>query len=350
MDQWERELHIARIVAGKTRIATRGAVYYLVSPGREERLNAAEIFRQARQDASMDGALREFELLIILERHGVWTEKDEVARKTLEKGLEDLKVGLFEKRFQSNAKTSIRAALKKTRDEMARMDGIRYGLEQVTVDGVASVARQRYLISSCLRDSDGNRFRPDEGLIDNCIEILSYDRLNEAQFRELARTDPWRPIWSAKAHAGRGVFDLPAVELSEDQKNLVIWSNIYDNIREYPDCPADDIIEDDDMLDGWMIIHRCKREAEAASQGGASGIGNDKIRNSGEVFMMADTIEDAREIEKMNDEFASNIKAGRMSFLKQQGEVNEVQMPDTKQRIAMEFNRLEQLKMRQAKG
>ena len=44
-----------------------------------------------------------------------------------------------------------------------------------------------------------------------------------------------------------------------DQKNILILSRMYDNVQESLDCPADDIMQDDDMLDGWFIHQKNKK-------------------------------------------------------------------------------------------
>ena len=37
---------------------------------------------------------------------------------------------------------------------------------------------------------------------------------------------------------------------------------MYDNIQESMDCPTEDVINDDDMLDGWFIVQNRKREKD----------------------------------------------------------------------------------------
>ena len=39
---------------------------------------------------------------------------------------------------------------------------------------------------------------------------------------------------------------------------------MYDNIQESLDYPSEDVVEDDDMLDGWLIIQKQKRDKERA--------------------------------------------------------------------------------------
>lgn len=344
MEQWERDFQVGRIVAGKTEYIISGSIINIVTPNREHRNEANRIYRDARRDAEIDGALLEDELLAILIQHDLWTMKDADEYEKLTKALEDLKVGLFEERFRSNAKLTIRQAIKKTREELSRLDMVRHGLDYLTVDGLAMSAKYRFLVSACMA-CDVNK----DIYIDQIIDKLNQDRLTEQDYRELVRTEPWRSLWGVRESAGRGLFDLAAVDMSDEQRTIIVWSNIFDNIRQYPDAPGDSIFEDDDMLDGWMIIQKRKRESQQATAE-ANRIGNDKVRNSDEVYLMADTVDDAREIDKMNSVGAAMTKKQRMAFLKQKGEVNEVFMPDTAQRIQMELTQLESMKMRQTKG
>lgn len=352
MEQWERELHVARIINGKTRIRVDGTTLYVVTPTREQRLAAAEVYGESRRDAELAGALSDDELLSILITHRIWTPKDAEETKSLTKALEDLKVSLFENRLRSNAKFTIRGALRKTRDELLRLESLRHSLDYVTVNGLAMSAKYRYLIGVTIYYEDGNPYWKDgswdhaDPFIDKVMETISSQSLDEKQFRELARNDPWQSIWWSKSHSGRGIFDCPATELNDDQKSLILWSSIYDSIRDHPEAPNDDIMSDDDMLDGWRIIQRRKREGQLASQE-ANRIGNAKIRDADEQFIFVDNINDAREVDKMNDPFAVATKQKRMAVLREKGEVNEVNMPDTAQRIQMELSRLEQMKMRQ---
>lgn len=348
MEAWERELHVARIVAGRTRIRIQGRDIFLVGPTRDHRFRAAEVFRDIRAGARIDGALDEAELLVLMARSRVWTAESQDQFDKLGKALEDLKVGLFENRLRSNARTSIRSAIAVTKAEIARLEGIRHSLDHVTMDGLAMSAKYRYLISVCLRNEDGTPCC-DDSCVDEVIQVLARDRLGDGELRELARTEPWRSLWSARQASGRGLFDVAASDMTEEQRNMVFWSSIFDNVREYPNCPSDDVLADDDMMDGWMIIQRRKRDMEEAGRQ-ADELGVNKFKDADEVYVMADTVEDAQQIEKMNSPFAMATKRDRMSFLKSKGEVGELEMPDTALRLKMEKNKLEQFSMARSGG
>lgn len=349
MESWEREYHVARIVAGKTKVRVRRQTLCVVHGGREQRFRAAEIYREARRDAERDGVLNDDGLLEILHRNEIWTDKHSEEFEAIVKDIDNGKVGLFENRLRSNARATIRAMLDKLRERHAELESARHCLDYVTVDGLAATARFRYLVASSLHTEDGRPYEGDDSIVEAVVDALASERLLEKDYREIARTDPWRSIWGSRNATGGGLLGMPAVDVGDEQRNLIVWSMIYDNVKEHPDCPNEDILADDDMLDGWMILQRRKREAQASSQQ-ADSIGNPKIRNADEVFLMADTLDDARDVEKMNDVAASIAKKERMGYLKQKGEVQEQHMPDQMRRLRMEFSRLEAAKLQQAAG
>lgn len=353
METWEREYHVSRIIAGQNRCSVSGQVYKIITPSREARYVANEIYQNALEEAHLLGVLTDPEILYILQMKGLWTDHDEDQYGKLNKIVEDFKVGLFERWTESNARFAIRHALHKARSELERLDGIRHGLDHMTCNGVAMSAKARYTVGCSLLLPNGQPYwedptedwnKPDD-MVDIATEHLMRNRLREHDFRELSRTDPWNNIWNTKEHSGGGLFGAPSVDLSEEQRGLILWSGIYDSIREHPDCPGSGIMEDDDMLDGWMIIQRRKREAMQAQKRG-SEISNEKIRNANEVYIMSDTVEDARQVDKLNDQVASHIKQQRMAHLKKHGTVSEMNMPDTWQRFQMELAQLESNRIR----
>lgn len=335
MEGWEREYEVARIIGGEIRYRD----FIIGSPSRRDRFLAHEVYKEVWREANLIGVLTSTELYNYLLLRNIWTAEYDKEYKLLTEKVEDLKVGLYENWCNSTARFEIRHALNIGRAEINRLDHIRHGLDHITCEGVAGSAKVRCLIASSIKGGDAR-----DDILEEVIEHVLRTRLAESEFRELARTEPWRSIWSARQHAGRGLFDAASVDLSDEQRTLVLWSSIYDSIKEHSDSPADDVIEDDDMIDGWLIAQRRKREASQEKKHGDE-IANAKIREADEVYILTDA-QEARKVEKLNDINAQNIKKTRMAYLKQHGQVSEMQMPDTQQRFHMELARLEGQKIR----
>ena len=51
----------------------------------------------------------------------------------------------------------------------------------------------------------------------------------------------------------RGVFGKPVGDLNPEQLSLLTSTRMYARIAEHPDSPDQTIIDDDDVLDGWVL-------------------------------------------------------------------------------------------------
>ena len=345
MDFAERELLVARVIAGCVRcrlrdIAGRERVFLLKNPDRYHRYVAQEVYQEAFREGELSGLLSEEELLGFLIDEGLWSEDEDTKIKDLEKNLEELKVRLFELQFKQYEQKLARKMLDVTRTELAALSERRHAHDSNTCAGAASIARLRYLIGASLCYPNGTPvFRDEESfwketnhLIDEAFEPYVKSRLTEPQVRELARSEPWRSLWASRKSEG-SVFGLAGADLSEEQKGLITWSSVYDSVLEHPEAPPLSVVEDDDMLDGWLTIQRRRREKDAERSRADALIGSEKIRNSEEIFIVADSATTAQGIEELNDVGARVTKRKRMNLVQARGSVDETEMPDSKLKI-----------------
>jgi hypothetical protein len=81
---------------------------------------------------------------------------------------------------------------------------------------------------------------------------------------------------------------------------------MYDNVSEHHESPSQEVIEDDTCLDGWFISQDRKMKEDKKQSQADNMISNEKIKNSGEIFVMANDNENAQEIYDMNNGLARN--------------------------------------------
>lgn len=349
MEQAQRELLVARIAAGCQRFKIRtedGEERLLLKkPSLENIYIAQEIYFNYLEESRALGCYSEEDVIDWLIDEGTWTEEKQTTLDTVTEQIEDFKVKLYELTFKSKEKRIIRKALKVAKETVAKLRQERASFNYLTSTGAASLLRSRYLIACSVYKQEGVPYYSEDGfwqadpyILDQIVEYYYSTRLEEVVYRELARTEPWRVIWNGKKAEG-SVFSVGAVHLSEEQRSLVMWSGIYDSIYEHPECPTDDIIDDDDILDGWMIIQRRKRLEGADKRRGEELVSNEKVRNSGEVFIPVDTMADAKKIDALNDDHARMVKRQRLAFARKRGVVHEAEMPDSMQEIQQELNK-----------
>jgi hypothetical protein len=144
-------------------------------------------------------------------------------------------------------------------------------------------------------------------------------------------------LWAVRENTKIKLFNnTEDSELTHNQKNIIIWSQMYDNIQESLECPSKDVIEDDDMLDGWFIIQAKKREKEKAENDLNNNIKNEKIKNASEVFVMTRDKKDATTVNNMNNVYTANIKKQREAMIRKRGEVNQHDFIDERLNIQMQ--------------
>jgi hypothetical protein len=334
----KKDLLVHRIIAGCIICEFRDHTLLVKQPTKLQRYMAEEIYFDTLEKAELAGSYTDEQLMELLLKHKFWNNDKQILLDSIPKNIEDFKVGLFNSTFNSVQRNTIRKALSVARKEQEKLLSELHEYDYISAKGVAQMAKARYIVAASLYNLDGTKLFDENNLwlvpnniIESIGEVVSKNRLDESTIRELARTDPWRTIWIAKK-AENNVFGIPAVDLSDDQRMLSIWSSVYDNIYEHPECPSDEVMNDDDMLDGWMIAQKRKRD----SSKGASVddiITNEKVRGSEEIFIPVGNAADAQKVMALNDASAARLLQQRMDLVKQKGVVKETEMPDSQAKI-----------------
>lgn len=333
MELYEREFLISRIRVGYIPIELDGKKYKVYHPSPNILFRANEIYNIEYNRAIEENLFDDSDIYSLLLEYELWTEQDEKhLTEILPEHVEKLKIELYNNVLRSNIRDKIRKYLKTAKNEISRLYQIRHSFDHITRTGYANYVKNMFLVMNCARYKD-KRVNWQNIDINKIMNLYHAGLLDLDTIRELARTQPWNGLWPILKANGR-IFDNTF--LSTEQQSLISWSIMYDKIYESPDCPSDEIIEDDDMLDGWLLIQRRQREGNRKKNELEGGL-NKKISEADDIFLVVDTIEDAKKINLLNDNRAIQIKRQRFKEIKEKGVVLEQQLPDIKQRYAMQM-------------
>ena len=89
------------------------------------------------------------------------------------------------------------------------------------------------------------------------------------------------------------------------------------DVDECPDSPDEKVIDDDDCLDGWFIVQQRKHKKDKKEREVEDMIKNPKIKDSQEIYLVAQDEEHAQEIYGLNDPMARNVIKQRQQQFKQ---------------------------------
>ena len=182
-----------------------------------------------------------------------------VRRDQLTKQLENLKVELFEKNGSKAAVKQIKKTLKGARQALADLLQPKTEYTQNTCEFIANMAKIVYVLKHTVYKR-GKKYR-----FSNYEKIVNWwqtSLLSESEIRAVARSPIWKSLWASKGYGFKLFVTRKNADMTINQKNLVTWSRVYDNVHESMDAPTDRVIEDDDMLDGWFIVQSRKREKD----------------------------------------------------------------------------------------
>lgn len=334
----EREYFISLIRCGTVYIEKDNIELEVRPITIEQSLKSFQLYRKSYDKAFTEELMTEEDLDSWMAENELWTFMDDKTTENINKDIEKLKVEAYNSRNNTKILKSIKAYIKAANLQLSSHLNKKYMYYSNTCEGVASNDRLSWIIENTTYLN--NKLYNFKNLsIEYVVHEFQSSFLSESNIRELARNEPWRSIWTTRENSGLKLFNNPEnTDLTFNQRNLLVWSQIYDNIQESVDCPDDVVIQDDDMLDGWFILQRKKREKEKLEKQLDDTMKNDKIKNSKEVFLVASNEKDIELIDSLNDPMTMAIKKQRENFVKNKGYVDDHMLPDQQLNIQMQAN------------
>ena len=318
-----REFLVASIRSGIIKIKRFNIT--LLPPSLDDIIESYYVYEKSFNDALQDGLMTSDSIDEWMLRSGLWTNLDDEDLKKMRDKIDDLKLELYKNYSNIQLVKAKRKSLRNLELKYQNSLSVKNTYYSRSCESHAEATRLMFLMRLCCKDQIANLDDNLEFLIQeyhNCI-------IDENTIRFLARSEPWRSLWSVSSSCGLKLFSNE--EPTINQKNIVLWSKTYDGVHESTDCPPKEVIEDDDFLDGWFIHQNRKRESEKKENDFESKTTNPKIKSASEVFIFANDKEQAKSIHSMNSEKSKEIIKRRQSELVSHGKLAYHDMPDQKE-------------------
>lgn len=344
MDKYLRDYHVRRILADIIPFEYNGHIWYITTPLPEFKYYAEIIYKDV-YEKSRSTNISSDDIIVILNRHGIWFEEDEKNLINFKKDLENTKVFLYENYLNEEKRYLFKNVINDVNSALENLNHKRNCMSHLTCEHISFSTKQRFLIGASILKPNKKRlwtkfsdWEKDNKIIDVAFEKISQNFLEEKDFRDLVKNDPWKTIWTI-SNKPQSIFKKSASELSDEQINMIVWSVVYDNISKSQDPPNKYVLEDDDALDGWMIKQKRKKENEEGIQEIKSTIGSNMNKYES-LFILPQNESQIKKIYEMND-FAGKIAfKKRMMQINRDGIVNEANMMDRREQIITQANQL----------
>lgn len=330
MNDADIEFLLYRIFSSKLFFYYKNEKYELLSPSNQIRYDAQLLYNNIINEEKYNDWLREENLERILISLGLWTMDTNTIIKSLSKKIDDIKVMIYSDRNFKDKLKKHRKDLDGANKQLVSIQQKKSEMFTHTLEGYASSIKNEYIICKTLYKNDQKVFEDDVAnnensytLFNNIVSEINNHVIESSDFKKLARNNIWRMYWNCNKN---NIFPGPVTEWTFDQRTLVSISKMYDNVYEHPECPEDSVIDDDDMLDGWMIFQRRKIENQKKQQ--KIDNLNPKLQKAQEVFLIADNAEETEEILSLNSQESLFKMKQRESFLNQKGSASHLELPD----------------------
>lgn len=332
---------VFRILSDSLHCEIGGVTYVISSPNVQLLYRANELEKKIfhKEKYNTEWLSKEEAAHLLVKQEIIRPDIDTVI-KDLNTQQDDIKYGMYKAFLQPENLAQLRRRLEMLKKLINETYYKKHSLDYLTKEGFAATCRAQFLLMNTVRNEAGELlWENDESvnypLLDSIMAICNERTLTNEQFREIARTEPWRSYWAADK---TNVIGGPTMSWTEDQRTLVSYSKMYDSIYENPDSPSEDIINDDDVLDGWIVNRR--REAEKAKKKEQlESLLDDKLKDADNIFMVAKDQKAAQDIFDLNSPEMRRIKAQRDKAIQEHGILKESELPDVQLERLVQVNR-----------
>lgn len=349
MSNIDIEKSLYRIIQGRLRYKVRDdLVLYIHEPTPELIYESYEVYDDVYDECYWKGIYVQEEIMEILVENDYWSPFDDREAEKLQKEIDNKKVDAFQNFIKQKVLHRLKIELYNLEKRWHEVSIKKSSLDHITCSGCAALVRNYWLISKTTY-LDGELYDWSGCNVTDAASFKVKNIMTQETYREVARSDLWRGMWSSGK--GTDLFGVPFSRITQDQARLCMYAKMYDNVHDSPDAPSDKVIEDDTCLDGWFILQRRKQDKQKKANQVDGMIKNDKIRNAGEIFVMAQDDEDVDQIYGLNDGLARGKVKQREAQLKQtEGQIKFTELGDVQQDISIQRTQMISDKYKGLKG
>lgn len=339
----DNDILLYRIITGLQFVEFNHSQYIVKPPSGTISYKANIIYNKTIEENMYSGWLMMQDTEMVLIDNGLWHPNNNTVLSNLDKKIDSLKIELYENFMISNKRRDLKKQISITNKHKQKLLDTKHSLDSTTLEHYAARIKNEFVIINTLYNSKNqrvllNKKQTQSDFLNGIIAALSHLMPTIADIKRLARSELWKSYWGASLASKTPIFKGIVSDWTDEQRALVNLSRMYDSIRDHSESPSDDVINDDDALDGWMLVQKRKAEKEK-TKNKVDGMLSNKVKNSSEVFIMADSKETEKEIFGLNDAVGMMKLNTKFNYVQKKGsEVLDSELPDVRMDINNRVN------------
>ena len=337
MIDFDPEGTLYRVLTGYYYIVIDNIKYKIISPNIHDKYLAHNIYLSILNDYKYeDGWITEKNISNILNIYNIWNETKEKYLKDSKDLLDKTKIQYFLNFNTFSIKSQIKSTIDNLNKTINSLYNEKYSLNYLTLENYAQNIKNQILVSSMIyNDNNVKAFESDidnidSDLLEKFIREIYNNSLGQEAIKKLARHEIWRSYWGSNKDK---IFSGSVIDWTDEQRSLINFTRTLDSIREHLEAPEEEIINDDDALDGWMLYQHQKTLKEKKQKHITEKYGLNNT-NGQEIFILANNQEEVKEIFSLNDPTAMRgIKEMKQAVEKSDKLINWSELPHVKREL-----------------
>ena len=265
----QREYYVFYLLQPYTRLDVCGTTIYIEPFSLRVLEDSCVIMEEMCENSRFDERIRQADLLSYLYQYGGWTQTLENEYKVLPSRLDYAKKNYYLAYTKKQNLEPYSATLKKYRKRYKELSEKRSIFNGGVVENIATRYKLAYQIYACAKTEKGKLFdcsfeEANGYFLNNILLAYQHSILGEDIIRDLVINLPWSSMWHTRKSIR--IFRKLSHELTINQQSLLGWSNFYDSVYKSSDRPSRTVIEDVDLVDGWMMHIQDKYESHEVEQ------------------------------------------------------------------------------------
>lgn len=332
-----------RIINGYYNIFIDDSIYKIILPDIHTKQTAHSLYLKTIDDYKFDISSWQSKSNIdnLLRLHGLWNDSLEDKLQEIINNLDQVKIQLFLNFAHLDSRLALKKLIEDINININEMYNKKHYFDYLTLEYYAQNIKHQYLITNMIYTSDNKKLF-DQDTFDNIDAVFLEKILFQIQknslempvIKALARNEIWRSYWNISRER---IFGASSKDWTDEQRSLVNFTKTIDSIREHIEPPTEDIIADDDALDGWILYQNDKTEKEKKRKHIENKFGL-KNKKGSEIFLLSNNEEEVKEIYSLNDIQTNKDIQNMIKVTQTKGSVQWSELPhvqrDIKQQIA----------------
>ena len=319
-----QETNIYRILCGKTILNINKSRLEVITPSLDLIYESCILYKEYFEKTKI---ISKDELREYLINKGIISRKELDFLSKCTKIIEDFQKDLYTHFDNTSTFNALKSYINKTRLEESNIYWKLSKYETYTKEGLANYAKSLFLIRNTVY-SNNKKYKFKTIKHERILNELNLINIGPKEIRDLSKNGQWMNMWYALKD-----YNLfpEGIGISIEKQLLLMWSKIYDNIRESTECPKEEIVNDNDAIDGWLLIQKENKKVEKTDKQY-----NSKLGNAQDIFIIAKNKEEIDRINNMNSQYSKQLRDSRLNQIYQHGLISHGKLADVKQDLMMQ--------------